>query len=104
MSVTVQLDTGAERLRKKHLTQQQIALPLIILIATILVVAPLLVLLRTSLLPAGSLPFDTIGVTLDNFAGAFGDPATLRLLYNTVLYATGSVLLGIAIATPLAWL
>jgi len=90
--------------RTSLLTQQQILLPLLVLLAAILVIAPLIILLRSSLLPAGELPFDTLTLTLQNFAVAYGDPATLKLFFNTVCYAGGSVILGIMVASLLTWL
>ena len=90
--------------RQRLLTQQQIVLPLLTLVAIVLVAAPLMILLRSSLLPAGALPFDTLSVTFRNFAAAYGDPATLRLFLNTAYYAGGSVFLGLILATVLTWL
>jgi iron(III) transport system permease protein len=86
------------------LTQQQILLPLLVLLAAVLVVAPLIILLRSSLLPPGELPFDTVSLTFKNFAAAYGDSATLKLFFNTVCYAGGSVFLGLLVAGVLTWL
>ncbi len=104
MATTIQKKPNLQRVSRRRVTQQQLVLPAITLITVFLVVAPLLILLRTSLLPPGSLPFDTVKLTLSNFFLAYVNPATLRLLYNTVLYASGSVLLGLIIACALAWL
>ncbi len=90
--------------KKARFTQQEVAGPIVFLVVAILVVAPLLILFRTSLLPAEALPFDRVGFTLANFITAYGHPATLRLLYNTIVYASGSVLLGLVISGTLAWL
>ena len=97
-----ELDTKG--ISRSGVTQQKLALPVITLITGFLVIAPLLILFRTSFLPPGKLPFDTVEFTLNNFLVAYVNPATLRLLYNTVLYASGSVLLGLVIACFLAWL
>lgn len=104
MATAIQKKLNPQRVSQERITQQQVALPAITLITAFLVVAPLLVLFRTSLLPPGSLPFDTVKLTLSNFFLAYVNPATLRLLYNTILYASGSVLLGLIIACTLAWL
>jgi len=45
--------------RTALLTQKQIVLSLLVLLATVLVIGPLMILLRSSVLPAGELPFDT---------------------------------------------
>ncbi len=91
-------------IKKARFTQQEVVRPIVFLVVAILVVAPLLILFRTSLLPAEALPFDRVGFTLANFITAYGHPATLRLLYNTIVYASGSVLLGLVISGTLAWL
>ncbi|MCZ6486255.1 MAG: hypothetical protein O6826_11215, partial [Acidobacteria bacterium] len=88
-------------IKKARFTQQEVARPIVFLVAAILVVAPLLILFRTSLLPGEALPFDRVGFTLANFITAYGHPATLHLLYNTIVYASGSVLLGLVIAGTL---
>ena len=85
-------------------TQQQIVLPLLVFSAVVLVVAPLIILLRSSFLPAGELPFDALSLTFTNFAAAYADAATLKLFLNTTYYAGGSVLLGLILAGLLTWL
>lgn len=85
-------------------TQQQVVLPLLVFSAVVLVVAPLIILLRSSFLPAGELPFDTLSLTFTNFAAAYADAATLKLFLNTAYYAGGSVLLGLILAGLLTWL
>jgi iron(III) transport system permease protein len=97
-------DKPVSTVREGLLTQQQIVLPLLTLLAIVLVAAPLIVLLRSSLLPAGALPFDTLSLTFKNFAAAYGDSATLRLFLNTAYYAGGSVFLGLLLASALTWL
>lgn len=89
---------------RRSVTQQKIALPLIMLITAALVVVPLLMLVRASLLPEGALPFDTIGFTLKNFVDAYWNPDTLRLLRNTTIYAGGSVFGALVIASTITWL
>ncbi|MDB5556659.1 MAG: putative iron(III)-transport system permease [Rhizobium sp.] len=76
----------------------------VLLVTAIVVVGPILMLIRTSLIPEGKLPFETWEFTLSNFARIFTDPDFFSLLLNTAIYAFGSVVLGTAIATVLAWL
>ena len=104
MAIANLQELNTKGLSRSGITQQKLALPIITLITGFLVIAPLLILFRTSFLPPGKLPFDTVEFTLTNFLLAYVNPATLRLLYNTVLYASGSVLLGLVIACVLAWL
>ena len=60
-----ELDTKG--ISRSGITQQKLALPVITLITGFLVIAPLLILFRTSFLPPGKLPFDTVEFTLNNF-------------------------------------
>jgi iron(III) transport system permease protein len=89
---------------RRALTQERVALPILTLLTAVLVLGPLLVLIRTSLAPLESFPLDTLTVTLENFVTAYGSPATLRIALNTVWYATGTVLLALAVACAIAWL
>lgn len=101
-STGVALD--ARQAKKQSITQQRLVLSCVTLITLILVAAPLLILLRSSLLPQGALPFDTASLTFKNFVAAYGEPATLRLFFNTVIYAGGSVFFGMVLACVLTWL
>lgn len=89
---------------KGAVTQQKIGLPLITLITAALVVVPLIVLIRSSFLPEGALPFDTRGFILSNFRTAYWHQETPRLLLNTMLYAGGSVFCALLIASTITWL
>lgn len=82
----------------------RIAMILVLLLVSLLVVGPLLVLVRTALLPTGMLPFETWRFTLSNFATMLTSPGTPTLLLNTFVYAFGSIAVGLVIAIWLAWL
>jgi iron(III) transport system permease protein len=84
--------------------QESLALPLLALLTAVLVVGPLVVLVRTSLTPAGAMPFASLALTLQNYATIIADPVTYRLLWNTLVYAGGTVLVGLVLALALAWL
>ena len=71
---------------------------------TALVIAPLILLFRTSLTPAGELPFSTDVYTLDNYREALGNPRLPILIGNTLTYAFGSVTIGVTLAFAIAWL
>ncbi len=77
---------------------------LLLAVLTVLVVGPLLMLVRASVAPANTLPLETARVTLAHFVTVFASPETLQLVTNTLLYALGSVSIGVAVATLLAWL
>jgi iron(III) transport system permease protein len=83
--------------------RQPLTLWVIAALVTVLVLGPVVVLLRASVGPAGTLPFDGWGVTLAHYASIFTRADNLRLAGNTLLYALGSVAIGVAIATAIAW-
>src|SRR5689334_2878580 len=91
-------------LGRRALAEQQVALTLITVVTAILVIGPLLVLVRTSLLPSRMLPWETLAVTGTNFATAYLGPSTMRLVGNTLVYALGSVLGALLVASVLTWL
>lgn len=80
------------------------ALALALAFVTALVIGPLLILLRTALLPAGRFPFDSWEITLDNFRTILTGSDLPVLLLNTATYATGSIIIGLVLAGALAWL
>ena len=44
------------------------------------------------------------GLTLVNFINVYSSPGTYKVLLNTLLFASGTVLVTIAFAVPLVWL
>lgn len=77
---------------------------LLALLLTGMILVPLLTLLRTSVTPAGSLPFETVAVTFVNFVELFSSSDTPILLANTLIYATGAMFFALVVATAAAWL
>jgi len=73
-------------------------------VLVVLIVGPLAVLLRTSFNPEGTLPFQTSALTWANYRDLLSGSATFRLISNTLQYAGGSTILGVALATVMAWL
>ena len=69
----------------------------------LLVLAPLAVLIKASLTPAGQLPLETWRLSLENFARLL-DTDTLLVMRNTLVYAAGTVGFATVIGTTLAWL
>ncbi|MFN8722858.1 MAG: ABC transporter permease [Rhodospirillales bacterium] len=76
----------------------------LLVILLLLVLVPLVVLVRTGLAPAGTLPFETARLTLDNFVQLFARPDTGILVRNTLVYATGTVAFAGTVGLVLAWL
>lgn len=83
--------------------KQPLTLWVIAAFVSILVLGPILVLLRASVSPPGTLPFDGWGLTLVHYGTIFSRADNLRLAGNTLLYALGSVVIGVTIATAIAW-
>jgi iron(III) transport system permease protein len=73
-------------------------------VVALLVAGPLLVLILTSFLPRGALPFQGAAFTWANYADVIFRPGTLTVLGNTLLYAGGSVVIGIALAVLFAFI
>jgi len=87
----------------QRLTRDRAGIALLVILSLI-VLGPLLVLIRTSLAPAGMLPFETARFTLANFAELVASPDTVILVRNTFVYAVGTVAFSAIFATALAWL
>lgn len=84
--------------------QERLTLLLIALLTTGLVIVPLGFLVRTSFTAGTSTPLERVALTLENYRTIVADPLTYRLLLNTVVYASGSVLEGLVIAFVLGWI
>src|SRR5690606_7815047 len=69
-----------------------------------LTVLPVVVLLITSLRPAGKLWLDAGGFTFDNFIALATQPDLVGLLSNTVVYVGGTIALSTLFATTWAWI
>jgi iron(III) transport system permease protein len=85
--------------------QIRVAAPLVALvILTVLVVVPLVVMAIASVRPANSKPLGFDAFVLSNYIDVFGHPSTLTMLRNTVMYAVGSMIIGVPIAFTIAFL
>jgi len=77
----------------------------IFLIVLLLVSVPLFFLIlgsfSTARLP-GDFSLSTMG--LENYVKIYSDPGTWDIFVNTIIYVTGSVVIGITLAVTLAWL
>src|SRR5258706_1663240 len=77
----------------------------IFLLVLLLVSVPLFFLIvgsfSTARLP-GDFAFSTMG--LENYRKIYSDPGTLDIFANTIIYVSGSVVIGITLAVTLAWL
>jgi iron(III) transport system permease protein len=83
---------------------QRIAQFALLFIVFVLIGGPLLVLLRTGFLPDAAVPLASADVTLDQYKSVLSAHGTIGLLRNTFIYSAGSVLMGVLIATALAWM
>lgn len=69
-----------------------------------LVLGPLAIALLTTFKKRDTLPFEPGPFTLENYAEVFLDPATWTLMVNTLVFAGGSLILGMSLAIILGWL
>ncbi|MDE2883514.1 MAG: ABC transporter permease subunit, partial [Chloroflexota bacterium] len=74
------------------------------LVLAVTVVVPLAVMVIISLRPTEAIPPITgTDFTLDNYRTTFADPVTYRLLWNTALYALGSMAVGLVLGVLMSW-
>lgn len=74
------------------------------LIVSYIVLVPMVILLYSSVgSTKGTLPFEQLTFTMDNYIAVLTNPLTYSLLGNTVVFTVGSILIGISIAVFLAW-
>ncbi len=79
-----------------------VMLPCVVVVA-LLALVPLVFLIWQSFFTPGT--GVTAGTfTLDNYAAAYGGPGTLRLLFNSLVFATGTSLLAFVLGGSLAWM
>jgi iron(III) transport system permease protein len=97
-------DRRPARPRRRIPTEHLISVVLVLIFA-VLIVPPLFTLVYSSLKASGQeLPFDVPGFSFGNFSFIIHNPATLSVLWNTVIYVLGSALLGLALALALTYL
>ncbi|MCT8973769.1 ABC transporter permease [Microbaculum marinisediminis] len=83
--------------------QQKITLSILLLVVGILVLGPVLILIRASFAPAGTMPLETWQFSLEHYRELFNSPTTWKLVGNTMVYALFSMAIGVSIATGMAW-
>src|SRR5690348_13701270 len=74
----------------------------ILTLLTIMVGVPLLMVVLMSL--RTGFPGEGGPLTLANFITVYSAPSTYKILLNTLLFAFGTVIVGLAFAVPLVWL
>jgi iron(III) transport system permease protein len=79
-------------------------LPLLLLLFG-MTAMPLVMLFLTSLVPEGAHPLDAVHlITFAHYSEVFADPLTYQLLANSFIFAGGTLLIGMSVATLMAWL
>lgn len=74
------------------------------LIVSYIVLVPMIILVYSSVgSTKGTLPFEQLTFTMDNYLAVLTNPVTYTLLGNTVVFTVGSILVGITMAVFLAW-
>ncbi len=89
--------------RSSRFGQQEVTLAVLLLFVGLLVLGPVIILVRTSFAPSGSMPLETWRFTLEHYVALFSSPSTWKLVYNTMIYALCSMCIGVVIATAVAW-
>ncbi|NUB46475.1 iron ABC transporter permease [Fertoebacter nigrum] len=92
------------RMRRSGITPQTYVKWILLALVSAMVMGPLFVLVLTSFRPPGALPFQDAGYTLANYVDILTRRGSLRIFWNTLYYASSSVVLGITIAMIIAWL
>lgn len=92
--------------RLRNLQARTIAIFVVIGALIYLVVGPVAMLLTTTFQRTeGNLPFSSqAGWTLDNYIQVLTDPGTYTVLWNTFLFAGGSLAVSFALSITFAWL
>lgn len=86
-----------------RLVQDAVRIGLFVLLAA-LIAGPLFVLAMTSFAPPGTLSLLDWAFTLENYRDVISRPNTGEVFVNTVLFAAGSVTIGVALAVVMAFL
>ena len=76
----------------------------LLVLVVLIVGGPLVVLLRTSFLPDGAMPMASLEFTFAQYLAVLSSGGTWGLIRNTLVYAAGSVVIGVALAGSFAWL
>jgi iron(III) transport system permease protein len=84
-------------------SQQTVVLFLLLLLVGALVLGPILILVRASFAPEGTMPLETWRFSLEHFHALLTSGTTWRLVRNTMVYALCSMAIGVSIATCIAW-
>ena len=83
--------------------QQRLVFIALFGVVILLVIVPMIVLLRASFTPAQEMPLESSAFTLENFLVLIRGESTLKLIFNTMIYALSSMALALAIAASIAW-
>jgi iron(III) transport system permease protein len=87
-----------------RLTRPNVVLPLIaIAILSFFVILPLSIMVLASVRPVGTLPFEAGPFTLDAYSRAYTSYGMMTVVKNTLVFATGTVAIGLPIAFMFAY-
>jgi iron(III) transport system permease protein len=84
--------------------EQRLLFGAVAAVVCVLVLVPLATLVLATLKPGAALPWDMQVFSLENYRAVFGSPTTYTLLGSTFVYVASTIVLGLALALPLAWL
>lgn len=84
--------------------QRHFLFVLVAVVLGLIVVGPLVVLVASSLDARNVIPFPPGDISLENYETAYSSTTTYQVLWNTIQYATGSVVLGLFLGLVASWL
>lgn len=103
MTLRMEAETAPDGTRRRGIDMRWVVQYLLLALVILVVGGPLLVLVRTSFLPDGAVPLASSDFTLGQYLAVLSSRGTWGLIRNTMVYALGSVILGVAMAGFFAW-
>jgi iron(III) transport system permease protein len=94
----------SSRERRNRVNWQKVVLCATAVVVLYLVLGPLVVAFVATFREQGMLPFEPGPLTLKNYAEVFLNPSTWTLMWNTSVFAAGSLILGMTFAIAFSWL
>jgi len=102
--VVLSLPRPVEGVRRKGVRWKAVTLLVTSVVVFYLVLGPLFIALIATFREKDTLPLEAGPFTFVNYARVFLDPATWTLMVNTLVFAGGSLIIGMGLAIVFSWL
>lgn len=102
--VVLSLPRPVEGVRRKGVSWKAVILVVTSVVVFYLVLGPLFIALIATFREKDTLPLEAGPFTFVNYARVFLDPATWTLMVNTLVFAGGSLIIGMGLAIVFSWL